>query len=79
MSVDLNAELAALRQLVLNSKDDLARYRSAHFDDCFSTAIRSEFFEFVAARKVFDVDFFTDVHFSAVFSPDVPHDLLFTD
>ena len=29
MFVDLNAELAALRQLVLNSKDDLARYRAA--------------------------------------------------
>ena len=45
----------------------------------FRMAIRSEFFEFVVARKVFDVDFFTDVHFSAVFSPDVPGDLLFTD
>ena len=39
MSVDLNAELAALRHLVLNSKDDLARYRAAHSDDCFSTFI----------------------------------------
>jgi hypothetical protein len=38
MSVDLNAELAALRQLVLNSKDDLTRYRAAHSNDCFSTA-----------------------------------------
>ena len=39
MSVDLNAELAALRHLVLNSKDDLARYRAAHSDDCFSTVM----------------------------------------
>jgi hypothetical protein len=39
MSVDLNAELAALRQLVLNSKDDLMRYRAAHSNDCFSTVM----------------------------------------
>ena len=39
MSVDLNAELAALRQLVLNSKDDLTRYRAAHSNDCFSTVV----------------------------------------
>ena len=37
MSVDLNAELAALRQLVLNSNGDLTRYRAAHSNDCFST------------------------------------------
>ena len=45
----------------------------------FSDGNSVEFFKSVVARKVFDVDFFTDVHFSAVFSPDVPHDLLFTD
>ena len=39
MSIDLNAELAALRHLVLNSKDDLARYRAAHSDDCVSAVM----------------------------------------
>ena len=29
----------------------------------FSDGNSVEFFEFVAARKVFDVDFFTNVHF----------------
>ena len=42
MSVDLNVELVALRQLVLNSKDDLARYRAAHSGDCFSTELTAE-------------------------------------
>ena len=37
MSLDLHAELAALRQLVLSSKDDLSHYRNAHSDACFAT------------------------------------------
>lgn len=39
MSVDLNVELAALRQLVLDTKDDLGRYRDAHSDNCFATVM----------------------------------------
>ena len=41
MSVDLNVELATLRQLVLNSKDDLTRYCAEHSDDYVSTTIPS--------------------------------------
>ena len=41
MSLDLHTELAALRQLVLSSKDDLSRYRGAHSDACFATVLGS--------------------------------------
>ena len=41
MSVDLNVELATLRQLELNSKVDLTRYRAENSDDCVSTIIPS--------------------------------------
>ena len=39
MSVDLNAELAAFRQLVLAATDDLNRYRDAHANECFGTSL----------------------------------------
>ena len=52
MSVDLNAELAALRHLALNSKDDLARYRAAHSDDCFSTVMGPVAISFGQAHRL---------------------------
>jgi len=49
MSLDLHTELAALRQLVLSSKDDLSRYRGAHSDACFATVIGHA--EFLLSRR----------------------------
>ena len=61
MSLDLHAELAALRQLILSSKDDLSRYRGARSDACFATPDRI-FFKCLWRLNTFEPIFWSMLH-----------------